>query len=94
MNDLTALRADADDKLIGLICLVAEKFPGRTKWDWSRACAATRGENVRRNDDQSDDAALAADTDLRAAHDAYIAALHAFYAARDGAGGFLGGRGL
>ena len=28
------------------------------------------------------------------AHDAWICALHRFYAARDGAGGVLGGRGL
>lgn len=31
---------------------------------------------------------------LAASHKAYIAAIHAFYEARDGKGGFLGGRGL
>ena len=31
---------------------------------------------------------------LAASHKAYVAALHAFYEARDGKGGFLGSRGL
>ncbi len=74
--------------------LIPAKFPGRGEWDWQRACAAVRGDNVRRNDDTSQDEAMAADPEIRAAHDAYISALHAFYRARDGEGGFLGGKGV
>jgi hypothetical protein len=71
---------------------IARKFPGCDKWHWSRACAAIRGENVRRNDDTSQDTALAADKEIRTAYDCYIKALHLFYEARDGRHRFLGAR--
>lgn len=76
-----------------LTLFLGEHFPSADQWVWHRACAAIRGENVRRNDNQSLDATLAADTDIRAAWDAYIVKLHAFYTARDGGTGFLGFRG-
>ena len=88
---LADLRADFALKRQLWLDLIPAKFPGRESWDWLRACAAARGENVRRNDDTSQDAAMAEDSDIRAAHDAYISAVHAFYRARDGEGGFLGG---
>jgi hypothetical protein len=88
--DLHALRTTSEEKRQAFEASIAANFPGLNRWHWSRACAAIRGENVRRNDDQSQDAALAADEDIRTAHDAYIAALHAYYRARDGEGGFLG----
>ena len=87
---LTALRTAADAILVSFEELVPRRFPGRDKWDWYRAIAAVKGENIRRNDDQSQDAALAADQDIKSAHDAYITALHRFYSARDGEGGVLG----
>lgn len=74
--------------------LIASKFPGCDEWWWYRALSAVRGENGRRNDDTQWDAALAADAEIKEAHDAYIKALHVFYRARDGEGGVLGGRGL
>ena len=82
---------DADDAFTRLL---ADRFPGADRWTWYRALAAVAGENVRRNDDTSRDAALAADLDLMAAHDEYIRLLHVFYRARDGENGFLGARGL
>jgi hypothetical protein len=73
---------------------VPKHFPGNDRWHWSRACAAMRGENCRRNDDTSNDEALAAHPEIRAAYDAYITALHVYYRARDGEHGFLGSRGV
>ena len=88
---LSMLKANFESKRKEWLDLIPAKFPGRESWDWLRACAAARGENVRRNDDTSQDEAMAADVEIRAAHDAYISAVHAFYRARDGEGGFLGG---
>jgi hypothetical protein len=75
--------------------LVARKFPGRDHYDWSRA-VDNAGPNpiARQNDDTSDDAAMVADSEIKESWDSYIKALHAFYLARDGAGGVLGSRGL
>ena len=94
MVNLGSLHGIADHKRQEFERLVAAKFPGRDHWHWTRACAAIRGDNVRRNDDQSDDVALADDAEIRAAWETYTGALHAFYRARDGERGFLGGRGL
>ena len=69
-------------------------FPGRDEWDWKRAVAHMRGENIRRNDDTSQDEAMASHAGIRAAWDDYITKLHAFYLLRDGPNGVLGGRGL
>lgn len=91
---LAQLRAAADDKHQTFIGLIDSAFPGLDQWHWQRACAAARGENVRRNDDTSNDSALASNAAIRAAWDDYIQALHAFYRARDGEKGFLGSRGL
>lgn len=72
--------------------VLTTRFPGADKWTWYRAVAATRGENIRRNEDTSNDAALSADQDIAAAHDEYISRLHVFYRARDGEHGVLGGK--
>ena len=92
--NLSTLKSDFEGKRQLWRDLVSTKFPGRGEWAWQRAVAAVRGENVRRNDDTSQDEAMAADVEIRAAHDAYISALHVFYRARDGEGGFLGGKGV
>ena len=70
------------------LATIDREFPGRCEWDWFRAL----NPNGRRNTDPSDDVALAASVTIRAAHDAYIKALHEFYRARDGERGFLGSR--
>jgi hypothetical protein len=67
-------------------------FPGADEFHWHRAVAHMRGENVRRNDDTSRDAAMAANAEIEKAWEHYIEALHAFYALRDGPCGFLGSR--
>ena len=87
---LNVLRLEANEKRFAFEALVPAKFPGLNHWHWHRALAAIRGENVRRNDDQSQDAALAADSEIKAASDSYLTALHAYYRARDGENGFLG----
>jgi hypothetical protein len=92
--DLEALHKNAETLERAFQDLIARKFPGRDEWDWLRACGAVRGDNIRRNDDTSQDAALAADADLEAAYGKYLDALHKFYRARDGERGVLGGRGL
>jgi hypothetical protein len=94
MNTLTALRDayEAADAAFELRLRV--RFPGLTRWHWYRALAAIRGENCRRNDDQSNDETLAADCVLKAQHNEYIRLLHVFYRARDGEHGVLGGRGF
>lgn len=94
MTNLDELRADFEQAQAAWELLIAERFPGATQWHWYRAVAAVRGENVRRNDDTSRDAAMAADDAIRQAHDDYIRKLHVFYRARDGEHGVLGGRGL
>lgn len=71
---------------------IEAEFPGRTEWDWYRACSHMEGENVRRNDDTTHDAAMYASATIKAAWDRFMADLHAFYRARDGEGGVLGGR--
>lgn len=73
---------------------IERHFPGRTEWHWYRALGAVNGENCARNDDTSDDAALAADAGIEHAYGAYLAALASFYRDRDGENGFLGSRGL
>lgn len=88
------LRAQADAARLRFESAVPARFPGLTHFHWYRACAALAGENTRRNDDTAQDAALAADPEIRAAYDAYIRAIHAYYRARDGERGFLGARGL
>lgn len=93
-TDLNALRAKARNLYAEHEAVFARKYTGLDHWHWSRAVAHMKGENVRRNDDTSRDAELAADPELRATWDAYITALHAFYRARDGERGFLGSRGF
>ena len=70
--------------------LLSSRFPGADEWTWHRACDAVANKGRRRNEDESRDAALAADTGIRAAWDEYIRLLHVFYRARDGERGFLG----
>lgn len=91
MRNLTQLRAAATTARETMQALVASKFPECTEWHWYRALAAIKGDNCRRNDDTTNDAAMAADLDIRAAHDEYIRLLHVFYRARDGEHGVLGG---
>lgn len=69
-------------------------FPGMGEYHWYRALTHMRGQIGRRNDDTSHDEALAASKEIEEAHDAFIKALHAFYRARDGERGFLGGKGV
>ena len=72
--------------------LVSAKHPGRDQWDWYRALEHAKPNPIgRANPDRSRDAELVADRELAKAHDAYIAALHAYYRARDGEHGVLGG---
>lgn len=92
MATLAALRAAFEVAEASLLATIDREFPGRNDWDWLRAVAHMDGENTRRNDDTSDDAALAGSPAIRAAWDDYMVKLHAFYLARDGKGGVLGGR--
>lgn len=94
MVDLEELRQNASESLEVFQTLIYERFPGMDEYHWYRAISATNGENVRRNDDQSSDAAMAADLDIKAAHDEHIRLLHIYYRARDGEHGVLGGRGI
>lgn len=91
---LADLKAASDVAHSRVNLVIAAKFPGCDEWHWQRAVAHINGENIRRNDDTSQDAALAADESIRAAWDAYIVVLHAFYLLRDGPLGVLGGRGI
>lgn len=92
-RDLGQLRADAAMLRIVWLDLIDHKFPGCDEWTWFRALSAIKGDNCRRNEDTSQDAALAADQEIEQTYAMYIKALHRFYKARDGERGFLGGRG-
>lgn len=92
VSDLAALKAAADAAHAAFTGTVDRLFPGATEWHWLRAVSHIGGEAVRRNDDTSKDTALAASAEIRAAWDAYLGALHAYYSLRDGPNGFLGGR--
>lgn len=85
-----SLRADFEAASDRFEALVSERFPGADKYTWYRALSAVKGENCRRNDDTSRDAAMATDTDIARAHDEFIRLLHIFYVTRDGPNGFLG----
>ena len=61
------------------------QYPRADKFTWYRACEkATNGTT------NHFDLDMAHNQRIRAAHDAYIRAIHAFYEARDGERGFLG----
>lgn len=90
MIDLASLRTEARRLEALWRDAISARFPGCNCYHWSRALAAEHGENVRRNDDTRHDAALATDRDIARAYDEYLAALHAFYRARDGEHGLLG----
>jgi hypothetical protein len=93
--DLDRLRIAHENAHTRFQAALASTFPGATEWDWLRACDHAEGEGVaRRNDDTSRDGAMATHPALKAAWDTYIAALHEFYAMRDGPKGVLGSRGL
>jgi hypothetical protein len=94
MSDLQILLDAANAARIAFEGSVPRLFPGRDHWDWTRACAAVKGENVRRNDDTSQDEAMAAHPAIRALHAEYIQSIQAYYRLRDGDKGFLGGKGL
>lgn len=98
---LATLKAEFESKHAAFKAIVAARFPGCEERHWLRAVehevtapAGNRAPIGRRNADTSQDVALAADSGIRAAWDAYITALHAFYSLRDGPRGFLGGKGL
>ena len=93
MPDLVAMRAAHQAAHAAFTKTLAERYPGMESAHWYRACAAVKGENIRRNDDTSQDEALASDSVLASLHDEYIRLLHVFYVARDGSGGVLGGLG-
>ena len=90
---LQALRTAQEAAYADLVALIDRKFPGATIWNWYHALVAVEGTIGRRNDDTSHDVALAADTDIKAAHDEFIRLLHVFYRARDGEHGVLGAYG-
>ena len=90
MTTLQALRTAHENSYAALLALIDRKFPGASIYHWYRALTAVKGENGRRNDDTSHDVAMAADTDIKAAHDEYIRLLHVFYRARDGEHGVSG----
>lgn len=69
--------------------LLASRY-GVDDWTWYRAIDAIAGKGRRLNDDTRQDAALAADTEVAAAHDEYLRLLHVFYRTRDGEHGVLG----
>jgi hypothetical protein len=71
---------------------IARLFPGANRWTWFRALSRINGTIGRHNEDTSRDADLAASAEIKVAYDVYINAIHAFYRARDGEHGFLGGR--
>lgn len=91
---LKEIRATAETAQAHFENTVASLFPGADKWHWFRALARINGGIGRHNDDTSRDEDLAASSEIREAHDAYTTAIHAFYLARDGEHGVLGGRGL
>ena len=90
---LAAMRQDFEAAHTAFKTLLAERY-GVDERTWYRAFPRKKWDPVigRRNSDTSQDAALAADKDIRAAHDEYVRLFRAFYLARDG--GVLGGRGL
>lgn len=87
---LPTLREEYEAADRAFLALLESRFPGADRYTWYRAVSAIEDGGCRRNDDESRDVALAADADLKLAHDAYIERLHAFYRARDGEHGFLG----
>lgn len=88
----TDLRSTHERLKVEFQATVRAIAPHLTEFDWYRARAAQRGELGRHNDDKTFDVELSESAAIESAHDAYIRALHAFYEARDGASGFLGGR--
>lgn len=92
MSSLATLRDTFEDAKEHFLDVLFDEFPGLTEYHWHRACSHINGENTRRNDDTSQDEALAASVALRNAWDDYITKLHVFYRARDGEHGFLGGK--
>ena len=64
---------------------VRDQYPHADKFTWFRAC-----DKARIGTADHFDLDMAHNQRIRAAHDAYIRAIHAFYAARDGKHGFLG----
>ena len=90
MTSLAAYRADIEQTESGLVAALHAYDPAINKWDWYRAEQAIAW-NGSKNPEHIK---LASDPGICEAHRAYIDALHAFYEARDGMGGFLGSRGL
>jgi len=69
--------------------VLREKYPRADRFAWFRACESKR-EGIADTFDRD----MANDLQIKQAWDVYVGALHAFYRARDGEGGVLGGRGL
>lgn len=69
---------------------IKEVHPSLDEEHWYRALEAIRGGPGRHNDDKRFDETLASSGTIREANNAYLAALHKFYQARDGETGFLG----
>ena len=86
IDDLREVAANAE-RIFETV--LREKYPCADKFVWFRACEAERNGRA-----DEFDRKMAADPQIRAAHDTYIEAIHAFYRARDGERGFLGSRGL
>jgi hypothetical protein len=94
MKSLYQLREEWEIALIHVDGTIARLFPGADRWTWFRALSRINGTIGRHNDDTSRDEALAASAEIKVAYDVYLKAIHAFYRARDGERGFLGGRGM
>ena len=88
-QSLSLLREIASDAERKFETVLREKYPRADRFVWFRACESERNGVADRFERE-----MATDPDIRRAHDAYIKAIHAFYRARDGESGVLGGRGL
>lgn len=82
MKTPTILRREAERAEKAFDAAVKFHRPSADRWEWYRA--HQNPETFSREFGQA--------PEIIAAHDAYIRALHAFYFARDGANGFLGGK--
>jgi hypothetical protein len=89
MSNLNEMRRSWEEKRAAFIAAIKAIDPSLEDYHWFRALSNVKGDgNLRKNDDQTYDNALANSTEIERAFDDYILALHAFYRARDGEGKF------
>lgn len=82
---LRPLRAAAAAAEANFETVLRQYYPRADRFTFYRASEAATAGTADKWDRE-----MATNPDIRAAHDAYIAALHAFYLVRDGAAGVLG----